>query len=89
VLNSKIALFFIAFLPQFVSVGSQRPVTQTLLLGAIFCLSGTIVNGTLALVVSSTSSGLRLGGRARRWLRQICGVALIGLGMRLALSGQR
>jgi len=88
-LNPKVALFFLAFLPQFVdhSRGSVAP--RILLLGLLFNLLGTSVNVAVAPAASFAGGRfkLRVGDAAAfRWLT---GGALIGLGLRLALLERR
>ena len=88
VLNPKTALFFLAFLPQFVDVG--EPVTaQVLLLGLTFILLGFVSDGAYALAsarVARTLAARRRPGAARRWLP---GLTLIGLGIASAVTGRR
>jgi threonine/homoserine/homoserine lactone efflux protein len=85
VLNPKVAFFFLAFLPQFISPQGSA-FWQTVRLGLIFDLSGTMVNVVVALAASSASHVLRnrIGGGAPvfRWLT---GSVFIGLGVRLGL----
>ena len=84
VLNPKVALFFLAFLPQFVSRGSNVA-AQIIFLGVLFNTSGTIVNVIVALVASYTGIQFknRIGNSSMfRWLT---GGIFIGLGVRLAL----
>lgn len=88
VLNPKVALFFLAFLPQFVGSGAGRVGVQLLLLGLSFAVLGLIF-----LCVLAYFSGV-LGGRISsnptyaNVLRWLTGGVLIGLGLRLALSGR-
>ena len=89
VLNPKVALFFLAFLPQFVSPHAGSAVVQMLILGAVFALLGLLC---LTLVAHfSGSLGERLGGSPRfaRALRWFSGSILVGLGLRLALPERR
>jgi threonine/homoserine/homoserine lactone efflux protein len=81
-LNPKIALFFLAFIPQFlVSVDSPGFLTS-LALGSVFLLTGALVNGSLALLVAAGVRGLR--GRSAPWIeRWIPGTILVYLGLRL------
>ena len=89
VLNPKTALFFLAFLPQFVDVSKGSVPLQAVILGATFILLGFISDGTYALVsarVSRTLGARRRTGAARRWLP---GLTLIGLGVASAITGRR
>ncbi len=88
VLNPKMALFFLAFLPQFVSAGQHDAGLQMLLLGAIYALCSTIF-----LVLVSLGSGFLgawLGKRKRTAdaLGRLTGCVFIGLGLKLALGEQ-
>ncbi|MGH2679438.1 MAG: LysE family translocator [Actinomycetota bacterium] len=89
VLNPKTALFFLAFLPQFVDVSKGSVPIQVVILGAAFILLGCISDGTYALVsarVSRALVGRRWTGVARRWLP---GITLIALGVASAIMGRR
>jgi threonine/homoserine/homoserine lactone efflux protein len=89
VLNPKVALFFLAFLPQFADPARGALWWQFLLLGAWFNLSGTLVNLSVATLASATQR-LALGrARAEHWLRWVSAAVFIGLGARLALSSHR
>ena len=85
-LNPKVALFFAAFLPQFVDPGRGSLPAQFLLLGLIFDINGTIVNLAYAALASSAGAWLRrhLGGG--RVLDRLAGGLFIALGIRLALA---
>lgn len=85
VLNPKVALFFLAFLPQFVDPGRGPVALQIVLLGLLFNASGTLVNLAVALLASRAGqwSRARLGTPSvMRWLT---GGIFLGLGARLAL----
>ena len=89
ILNPKTALFFLAFLPQFVDVSKGSVPLQAVILGATFIVLGFISDGTYALVsarISRTIRARRSAGPARRWLP---GLTLIGLGVASALTGRR
>jgi len=84
--NPKIALFFLAFLPQFVDP-SLGPVTQqVLLLGGLYCLLALVTDSAYALMAGSL--GRRLHGRLLRGPlpRYLTGGLFIGLGVNAALS---
>ncbi len=88
VLNPKVALFFLAFLPQFVNAGAGGVTRQMLWLGLLFNLSGTLVNVGVALAASFVGKWLPArpdGATPFRWLT---GSVFVGLGLRLALSGR-
>lgn len=85
VLNPKVALFFLAFLPQFASAAAGPVWPQIIVLGMLFNISGTLVNIAVAIAASGAGqwSRGRIGTpRAWRWLT---GGIFIGLGLRLAL----
>jgi threonine/homoserine/homoserine lactone efflux protein len=87
VLNPKVALFILAFLPQFVDPGRGPAWVQMLILGALFCVSGTMVNGTLALL--ATGAGRTVGGSAGAvWLRRASAGILALLALRIALGAR-
>jgi threonine/homoserine/homoserine lactone efflux protein len=88
-LNPKVALFFIAFLPQFVDPAASLPVwTQFLILGVVVNLSFTTADLVTVLVASAVVAGLRRSGRMDRWLRAAGGSILVGLGVQMAASRQ-
>ncbi|UTW08499.1 LysE family translocator [Pseudomonas benzenivorans] len=89
VFNPKVALFFLAFLPQFASPESPSFVWQMLLLGVIFSLSGTLVNAAVAALCGHFGS--RLGDRPawRRWQQSAAGVLIMAMGIGLALTERR
>jgi threonine/homoserine/homoserine lactone efflux protein len=86
VLNPKVALFFMALLPQFVSAGAESRVLTFLFLGAVFIFNGTL--WCLFLVWSASVISRRLRGResAGIALKRATGAVFVGLGVRLAVS---
>jgi threonine/homoserine/homoserine lactone efflux protein len=89
VLNPKVALFFLAFLPQFVDPSRGNPVVQVVALGLVFDLTGTLVNLGVAVGASRAASRLRGASRARDILQTITGALFIGLGLKLAFATRR
>jgi len=84
VLNPKVAVFYLAFLPQF--IGPTDPVMQkSLLLTGIHYIEGILWLVTVSSVVEQTRQFF-LQSTLRRWLDGVCGTLFIGLGVRLALE---
>jgi threonine/homoserine/homoserine lactone efflux protein len=86
-LNPKVVLFILAFLPQFVDP-SRAVLPQFLVLGLVFSLGGFVVNGIVA--VFAGGAGQRLAGSAvfARWLGRVGAVIFAGLALRLALMSR-
>jgi threonine/homoserine/homoserine lactone efflux protein len=89
VLNPKTALFFFAFLPQFVSVDRGSVAAQILLLGTIFVAMGIISDGLYALAAGGLGDWLRARPRVLEAQRWFAGTVFISLGIATALSGGR
>ena len=85
-LNPKVAVFFLAFLPQFISASSPNKVLSFIMLGLIFITTGTIWCTIVALFSSAIASRLHDTGRNTGWLRQINGLLLMLLGLKLAVT---
>jgi threonine/homoserine/homoserine lactone efflux protein len=86
-LNPKIAIFFLAFLPQFADSSSGPVAVQILVLGTIFTLLAVLSDGAYVLLAGAVGGWLRTGRRARGWLAKLSGGVYIGLGVSAALSG--
>jgi threonine/homoserine/homoserine lactone efflux protein len=84
VLNPKVALFFLAFLPQFVDPARGSAAAQVVALGLLFDASGTAVNLAVALGASGAAGRLRRGERAGRLVQRATGALFVALGVRLA-----
>ena len=93
VLNPKVAMFFLAFVPQFIAADAPHKSVAFGLLGAVFVVNATAVN--LALAWAAAALRQRLGNdqarqpalqTARRWLNRGVGALFIALGLRLALG---
>jgi len=89
VLNPKVALFFLAFLPQFVDRAAGPPVPQILLLGLLFNIQGTLVNVAVALLASRGTNWLRASERRITVLQRATGALFVALGARLAVAGNK
>jgi threonine/homoserine/homoserine lactone efflux protein len=87
VFNPKTALFFLAFLPQFVDPNKGQPSLQILVLGLTFITLGLITDSVWALAAGSAGEALR---RSRKWehvQRYVSGSIFVGLGLVTALTG--
>ena len=80
------ALFFLAFLPQFVAPDAAGRVAPFLFLGAVFVVNGTLWCLVLVLCASALSARLRGNPAGTRRLRRATGAIFVGLGARLALT---
>jgi threonine/homoserine/homoserine lactone efflux protein len=84
--NPKIAIFYLAFLPQFVPADAARPTATIFALGLVFAALGFTVKGPIALLAGFLSAWLRARPAVQRWMHRCSGVVLIGLGARLAIE---
>jgi len=89
VLNPKVALFFLAFLPQFIHPEKGNTAAQILLLGIWFNFSGTIVNIVVAMVFGKLGNWLADKQGFIKWQNKITGLLLVGLGIKVALSSRK
>jgi threonine/homoserine/homoserine lactone efflux protein len=86
-LNPKTAIFFLAFLPQFVDPGRGHVATQVAILGLMFTGLGFISDGCYALAASAAAQWLKRSRDYLRAERYISGVVFIGLGLTAAFAG--
>ncbi len=85
-LNPKVTLFFIVFLPQFVDVnGSMSVAVQMLLLGLVFMAQTVVIFSAFGLGAGVIGSWLRRRPRIGVWLDRLAGATFIALGLRVAL----
>ena len=91
-LNPKVALFIVAFVPQFIAPDAPSPGLAFIALGLLFVANGTLVTGALGTLAAAAARRVRAAGgpaaRAARWLPRVVGAALIALGARIALDGR-
>lgn len=87
ILNPKTALFFLAFLPQFVDPTIGSPATQVLILGTILVLMGVCTDNLYALISGSAGGLLRNSRTFLRGQRYVAGSVYIALGLSAAFSG--
>jgi RhtB (resistance to homoserine/threonine) family protein len=88
VLNPKVALFFLAFVPQFISADSPNKALAFLILGCIFNFNGMLWCNGLAVFTAFASAKLKLKPLVSLWLNRVTGGLFLALGVRLALSEQ-
>lgn len=88
-LNPKTALFFFAFLPQFVNPERGNVTGQTLLLGALFVGMAIITDSMYALVASSLAERLKGNRHFQTSQRYFAGLVYVGLGVTTALTGSK
>jgi threonine/homoserine/homoserine lactone efflux protein len=88
-LNPKTALFFLAFLPQFVDPTRGHITLQILQLGILFALMGWFSDSVYAVIAGTVAERIRGSLRLRRAQRNISGGGLIALGLASAFSGSR
>ena len=81
VLNPKVALFFLSFLPQFIHPEKGRPALQALVLGLVFVGIGFFTDGTYSLVASKLRTVLLRGKTLPFVQRWVAGTVFIGLGL--------
>lgn len=89
VLNPKVALFFIAFLPQFVRADHGQPALQILQLGAVLVAVSLVIECSIALVAARAARSLAGSPRVSTWISRALGGVLVALGLRLALTSPR
>ncbi|WP_397535827.1 LysE family translocator [Roseateles sp.] len=86
VLNPKVALFFLAFVPQFIAPDAPHKALAFIVLGAIFNINGMLWCHFLALSTALASRRLRLGGALAQWLNRAIGALFLSFGLKLAMS---
>ena len=83
-LNPKVALFFLAFLPQFIETTAPHKALAFVVLGVLFAVNGTVVNVVFAALVARLRSTFGARPAVGRWLGRGVGALFIALGVRLA-----
>lgn len=87
VLNPKTALFFLAFLPQFVDANAEHPALQIAFLGLLFALLGLVTDSLWAIAAGTAGGVLRRSRRFGIVQRYVAGTVYVGLGVTTALAG--
>lgn len=85
ILNPKVLLFFLAFLPQFVAPDSESPGLAIAMLGAVFNLQAFIIFSIIALCAGKLRGFLNQGPKSQRILNRVQSVVLLGIGCLLLL----
>lgn len=89
ILNPKVALFFLAFLPQFVNFKTGNIPLQLTILGVWFNFSGTVVNVLVAITLGKMGNWLTNFPAFWKWQSKITGGVLCALGLRLAFASRK
>ena len=84
--NPKIAIFYFAFLPQFVSPSAQHPTLSLLVLGSAFAALTFLIKGPVGAFAGVLSGWLRSRPSVLAWVYRSSGAVLVGLGLRLAME---
>jgi threonine/homoserine/homoserine lactone efflux protein len=88
VLNPKVALFFLAFVPQFIDAGASSKPLAFIILGCIFNFNGMLWSVALAVFTGLASARLKVAPGVSLWLNRVTGGLFVWLGIKLALSKQ-
>ncbi|MCS0584251.1 LysE family translocator [Massilia pinisoli] len=88
VLNPKVALFFLAFVPQFIDANAPHKALAFIVLGAIFNINGMLWCHALALFTAQARARLNLNPAVTQWLNRATGGLFVWLGVKLALAKQ-
>lgn len=86
VLNPKVAIFFMAFLPQFIRSDAGPVSAQLILLGLVVIAIGIVVELFVVILAAKTTGFFRSSPKVGKWLDRVMGSILVALGFRLALS---
>ncbi len=82
-INPKVILFFLSFLPQFVSAGRGHVAWQTAQLGLVFTVQAALLFGLLGFFSGALGHWLKRNERAGQWMDRLAGMIFVGLGVRL------
>lgn len=84
--NPKIAVFYFAFLPQFVAPQAQHPTLTIFTLGLVFAALTFVIKGPVAVFAGRLSSWFQSRPQALLWVYRFSGLVMVGLALRLAMS---
>jgi threonine/homoserine/homoserine lactone efflux protein len=85
-LNPKVAVFFLAFLPQFVNPERGSVMAQFLVLGSVLSLIALSWDSIVATLIGRARGRFAVSPRFAGWRERVTGLVLLGLGLRLAVS---
>ena len=85
-LNPKVALFFLAFVPQFITPGAAHPTVAFLVLGVLFNLNAIPINIGYAVLAAWAAQRTAAIQRGMHWLDRLAGALFVGFGIKLALT---
>jgi threonine/homoserine/homoserine lactone efflux protein len=85
-LNPKLTIFFVAFLPQFMAANNQAPLTEMVLLSAIFMAMTFVVFALYGLFAALMRDQVIIRPNVMAWMRRLFALAFVGLAARLALQ---
>jgi threonine/homoserine/homoserine lactone efflux protein len=85
-LNPKVAIFFLAFLPQFIDPARGAVAVQVVVLGVFFISIAVALDCAWAVAAGTVGNGLRDSVAIRRWLNRVSGTTYVGLGVTAALA---
>ena len=88
IFNPKVALFFLAFVPQFIDAHAPEKTLAFIVLGCIFNINGMLWSVALALLTAFASARIKVSPAVALWLNRVTGGLFIWLGVKLALSKQ-
>ena len=86
VLNPKVAIFFLAFVPQFITPGTENKALAFVLLGVLFNINAIPVNTAWALMAAWMAHRVDAVQRGMHWLDRVAGAMFVGFGIKLALT---
>jgi len=88
ILNPKLSIFFLAFLPQFIAADAARPVIEMTVLGGVFMAITFAVFILYGLFAAAVRDHVVSRPAVMTWMRRAFAAAFVGLGVRLALTGR-